>query len=223
MKGPHLNYEKKLWQQGFLTVGVDEVGRGSLAGPVVAVACVFSANIEKQLKKTNIIINDSKKLTLYQRENAYSWIIKNCLFYSVGKIWLKQINQRGINKANFSAMRQAVSKLKKVILLKKSSRLLKLFVLSDYYFIPYLRKINQKPIIHGDGVSLTIAAASIIAKVERDRLMVKLAKQRSVYRWEKNKGYGTLEHREAIKKYGITKYHRIRFVRNILQVKTPER
>lgn len=208
---PHLNYEKKLWQKGFLVIGVDEVGRGALAGPVMAAACVFLPNIEKQLKKTDIIINDSKKLTARQRENAYSWIVKNCLFYSVGKTDIDQINRQGINKANLSAMRQAVNNL------RRSLRPLRLFVLSDYYFISYLRKINQKPIVHGDTVSLTIAAASIIAKVERDRLMVKLSRQHPLYKWMKNKGYGTLEHGKAIKKYGITKHHRTHFVRNILK------
>lgn len=215
-QAPHLNHEKKLWQKGFLVIGVDEVGRGALAGPVMAAACVFSPNIEKRLKNADVVINDSKKLTTRQREIAYLWIVKHCLFYSTGKAYIKQINKQGINKANLSAMRQAVNNLKRYFL-RRSVKPPRLFVLSDYYFISYLRGIGQKTIVFGDTISLTIAAASIIAKVERDKLMVKLAEDYPVYHWNKNKGYGVSEHRKAIKKYGITKHHRTYFVRNILK------
>jgi ribonuclease HII len=217
---PHLNYEKKLWQKGYLVIGVDEVGRGALAGPVMAAACLFSKgrNFIKESSSQKIKIADSKKLTPKQRIVAYQWIKKNCLACSLSKIGVDAINKTGIAKASVSAMRQAIKQLRIKVAKKLNNN--KLFVLSDYFYIPHLKNIginHQKPIVHGDEISFSIASASIIAKVERDRLMVKLAKQYPFYRWEKNKGYGTLKHRGVIKKHGVTKHHRSLFVRNILE------
>lgn len=219
VRRPNLNYEKKLWQQGFLVIGVDEVGRGALAGPVMAAACLFpnGKNFIKENNSQKIKIADSKKLTPKQRFIAYQWIKKNCFAHGLGRVGVKRINKIGIVKAAAKAMRQAIKKLKDKIAQKINNKI-KLFVLSDYFYIPYLKNggiYHQKPIIYGDEVSFSIAAASIIAKVERDRLMIKLAKQYPFYKWSNNKGYGTLEHRTAIKKYGATKYHRRLFIRDI--------
>jgi len=219
---PRLNYEERLWRQGFLVVGVDEVGRGALAGPVMAAACLFSKgrNFIKESNLQKIKIADSKKLTPKQRFAAHRWIKKNCLACSFGKVEVNEINKIGIAKTSISAMRHAIKNLKDKIVRSLNNNKIKLFVLSDYFYIPHLKNIginHQRPIVHGDEVSFSIASASIMAKVERDRLMVKLAKQYPFYGWEKNKGYGTLKHREVIKKHGATKHHRSLFVRNILK------
>ncbi len=221
MKLPHLKHEKSLWRKGFLVIGVDEAGRGSLAGPVMAAACLFS-NDKNFIKKANsqkIKIADSKKLTPDQRFVAYRWIKKNCLTCGFGRVGVNEINKIGITKASIKAMRQAIKQVK-IKIIEKFNGQPRLFVLSDYFYIPHLRNIgihHQKPIVHGDAISFSIAAASIIAKVERDKLMVKLSEQHPLYKWTNNKGYGTLEHRKTIKKYGVTKHHRPHFVKNILK------
>jgi len=218
IKLAHLNYEKKLWQKGFLVVGVDEVGRGALAGPVMAAACLFAKDkhLAKKAGFQKIKIADSKKLTTRQRLIAYQWIKNNCLAYSTGLVNVSSIDKIGIAKASIRAMYQAIKNLKTKLAKKLNSQ--KVFLLSDYFYTPYLKSLGvhqQKPIVHGDEISFSIASASIIAKVERDRLMVKLGKNYPLYNWINNKGYGTLEHRKAIKRYGITKHHRRLFVRNI--------
>jgi len=219
---PHFNYEKKLWQKGYLVIGVDEVGRGALAGPVMAAACLFFSGKDfiKENNLQKIKITDSKKLTPNQRIVAHQWIKKNCFTYGFGKVEVSEINRTGITKASIKAMRQAIKNLKNKIAKSLNNSKIKLFVLSDYFQIPHLKNIginDQKPIVYGDEVSFSIAAASIIAKVERDRLMVELSRRHPSYKWMKNKGYGTLEHKQAIKKNGITEYHRSLFVRNILK------
>lgn len=217
---PNLNYEKKLWQKGYLVVGVDEVGRGALAGPVFAGACAFSfdKNLFEKINFQKIKIADSKKLTPNQRLTAYFWIKKNCLGFGVGKVGVEEINRIGIAKASILAMTKAIKNLK-VDIRKKLNCQFEVFVLSDYFYLPALKKLgisHQKPIVDGDELSFSIAAASIIAKVERDKLMIKLAKNWPFYQWEKNKGYGTKTHQLAIKKYGPTKYHRPLFIRKII-------
>lgn len=218
MKPPHLKYEKKLWRQNFLVVGVDEAGRGALAGPVVAAACLFPKDkgLTRRAQEKKIKIADSKKLTPRQRIIAFQWIKKNCLAWSLAEIGVGEINKIGIGKASLKAMTQAVKQLKSKVNQQLNGQ--RLFVLSDYYQIPYLKKVGigqQNALVFGDRISFSIASASIIAKVARDKLMVKLAGQYPFYRWEKNKGYGTEEHRKRIKKYGINKYHRKAFVRKI--------
>lgn len=219
VKTPHLNYEKQLWQKGYLVIGVDEVGRGALAGPVFASACLFlpDENLFEKASQQKIKIADSKKLTAPQRLTAYQWIKNNCLSWAVSKIGVEKINKFGIGKSSIIAMHQAIKQLVAKIR-KRLNGQFKLSVLSDYFYITKLENLGinyHKPITHGDEISFSIASASIIAKVERDKLMTKLAKHYSFYQWEKNKGYGTLTHRAAIKKYGISKHHRFNFVSNI--------
>lgn len=185
---------------------MDEVGRGSFAGPVVAGTVAFSPDL-----KVGVKINDSKKLTPRQREIANKWIKNNALAWGIGEAGVGKINKFGIKKATEIAFRKAINNCKPEIN----------FLLIDAFFVPYvrgLRRKNQLPIINGDEKSLSIAAASIIAKVYRDNLMASLAKKPKYrkYKWQKNKGYGTKEHQKAIRRYGVTKLHRKLFVRNYI-------
>lgn len=220
---PSLKEEKKLWREDFIVVGVDEVGRGALAGPIVAAAIAFAPqvkNLKSKIKNWGGRIDDSKKLSAKERNRAYQWLKKACLCWGIGKTTVSGINKMGIAKAYFAAARKAVFLIKdRMIDLGHQEK--KLFVLADYYYINYLKGIglkNQKAIVSGDEKCLSIAAASIMAKVERDKIMDKLSKNQPEYQWDKNKGYGTLKHRQAIKKHGITRLHRKLFVRNLVKI-----
>ena len=205
MKLPNFSFEKKLHKKGYRVIaGVDEVGRGCFAGPVVAAAVSFAPN---QKCDPKIKINDSKKLSPKQREKADEWIRKNADAWGIGSASVSQINKLGIKKASEIAFRKAI----------KDCGIEINYLLIDAFYIPHvkgLRRKNQKPIVRGDTKSVSIAAASIIAKVYRDKLMTNLGKKLKLrkYKWAKNKGYGTLEHRKAIKKYGLTRHHRKLFV-----------
>lgn len=208
---PDFSSEKKLWRKGFKVVaGVDEVGRGSFAGPVVTGAVVFRPDSRvREYLSEQIRIDDSKRLTPKQREKACAWIKENALSWGVGEASVSQINRLGIVKATQIAFRKAIPK----------SRID--FLLIDAFYVPYvkgLRRKNQLAIIHGDAKSVSIAAASIVAKVYRDKLMTDLSKRTEYrkYRWSENKGYGTLAHRNAIKKHGLTRLHRKDFVRKLV-------
>jgi ribonuclease HII len=204
MKLPDFSFEEKLSLQGYrIIAGVDEVGRGCFAGPVVAGCVVFNGTSNLP----SVLVNDSKKLTAKQREAADIWIRENAAGVGVGLASTFQINRHGIKKATEIAYRQAI----------KNCRVKIDFLLIDAFYAPYvkgLRRKNQKPIIGGDGLSISIAAASIVAKVYRDKLMTTLAAKPKFkkYMWHKNKGYGTREHRESILKYGTTQLHREQFV-----------
>jgi ribonuclease HII len=179
--------------------GVDEAGRGPLAGPVVAAAVIFT-------KSTNIKgINDSKLLTEKQREALYDKIISSAIAYSVSIVEPVVIDEVNILNATLRAMKQCVDdlKIKPDLVLVDGNRTFQ----SD---IPVIT------IVKGDLKSFSIAAASILAKVTRDRLMKNLAVQYPVYLWEQNKGYPTKKHREIIKKLGPSPLHRKSFLKNIL-------
>jgi ribonuclease HII len=194
---PTLNFEQELWSQGFkLVCGIDEVGRGCFAGPVVAGAVVFPKDI---ILPTGIA--DSKLLTPQKREILTLEIKKVALFWAVGEISVLHINKLGIGKATQTAFRKAISNLSKT----------PDFYLIDAFFIKHLDKVKQKPIKFGDKICASISAASIIAKVYRDDLMRKLHKIYPQYNFEQNKGYGTKDHRDAIKKHGLCKIHRTSF------------
>jgi ribonuclease HII len=190
-----LQYEQKLWSQGFRYIaGIDEAGRGPLAGPVVAGAVIFSPDV--------IIpgMNDSKKLNSKQREALFQEIINHALTYSTGIISEKKIDQINILQATYEAMYKAVN-----LLAIQPEHLL-----IDGRRIPE-NGFHQTAIIKGDQKSFSIAAASIIAKVTRDRIMGKYDKKYSQYGFSRNKGYGTKEHVEAIRKYGLCNIHRKSF------------
>jgi ribonuclease HII len=179
--------------------GVDEAGRGPLAGPVVAAAVIFN-------KRTNIKgINDSKQLSEKQREHLYTKIISSALAYSVSIVDHNVIDEINILNATLFAMKQAVQNLtiKPNLVLVDGNR-------------KFQSEIPVIPIVKGDAKSFSIAAASILAKVTRDRLMKKLSRQYPVYLWEQNKGYPTRQHREIILMVGPSPLHRKSFLKNIL-------
>jgi len=197
MISPTLDFETQLWSQGHnLVCGLDEVGRGSFAGPVVTGCVIFPSNII--LPKG---IKDSKLLTPKKREELSVIIKKEALYWAVGEIDVTCINEVGIGEATQLAFLKAIENLKQT----------PDYYLIDAFFIKNLDRGKQKPIIGGDKICATISAASIIAKVYRDDLMRELHKEYPQYNWAQNKGYGTLEHREAIKKYGLCRIHRKSF------------
>jgi ribonuclease HII len=232
-KLPDFHYEKLVWRKGYKVIaGLDEAGRGALAGPLVCAAVVFlnrTSEIVKKASEDKVKIDDSKKLTALQREKAFLWIKKNSFSWGIGTSSVAEINRYGISKATFSGFRRAVKEVEK----RANSRVN--FILIDAFYVPYIegikmprkntRKANRKSksmkieagqlaLIHGDEKSFSIAAASIIAKVYRDKLMRKLALRARYkkYNWHKNKGYGTKDHLLALKKFGLTKEHRLDFV-----------
>ncbi len=187
--------EKQLRKMGFQSIaGVDEAGRGPLAGPVVAAAVIFDAHYN------NPKINDSKQVSAIERERLFIEIKNSALSYAVGIVGWKQIDDMGILNASKLAMRKAVMKLTPV----------PDFVLIDAVAINII-DIPQKAIIKGDGKVFSIAAASIIAKVSRDHLMMNYHKKYPEYGFNQHMGYGTELHLSAIKKYGACQIHRMSF------------
>jgi len=177
-----------------ILAGVDEVGRGSLIGPVYAAAVILNKSINKRLLK------DSKSLTKDKREDLDKYIRENSI-WAIGKASTKEIEKINILHASLLAMKRAIIKLK-----KKPS-----LVLIDGNKLPDLKNYNLEFVIKGDQKIPSISAASIIAKVSRDRFITKLSEQFGNYGWDTNFGYATKEHLRAIKKFGITKYHRKTF------------
>lgn len=253
MSLPDFSFEKKLWKKKYeFIAGVDEVGKGCFAGPLVTGCVIFpkSAKTGPASRQPrihpqrvtpasglpvgshpfsipdSIVINDSKKMRPKAREKSAEWIKENALAWGIGEVSAQKINHVGMGKAAKIAFRKAISEAR--------GRLGKPidFLLADAFFISYVpglptrRRKNKKgrfykkangrqlAIINGDEKSVSIAAASIIAKVYRDNLMLKLSKRPKYrkYGWGRNKGYGTREHQRAIKKYGTTKQHRTQWV-----------
>ena len=186
-----------------IIAGVDEVGRGSLVGPVYAAAVILKKKVNKKKLK------DSKKLTKINRQILEKYIKKNS-YWSIGSASLKEIEKLNILNASLLAMKRAIMKLK-----KKPGQ-----ILIDGNKIPKIKNYNLKYVIKGDEKIPEISAASIIAKVSRDRLITKMSKKYIKYSWNKNAGYGTKSHLLAIKKFGITKHHRKTFkpIHNILSL-----
>ncbi len=177
-----------------IIAGVDEVGRGSLIGPVYASAVILKKSINPKLLK------DSKSLSKKKRKNLCSYIKKNSI-WSIGKASVKEIENLNILNASLLAMKRAIKKLS-----KKPTQ-----VLIDGNKIPKLENYNLKSIIRGDKKVPSISAASIIAKVSRDKFIIALSKKNKGYNWDKNFGYGTRQHLKALKKLGVTKHHRKTF------------
>lgn len=192
-----LHYEKELYQQGYQAIaGIDEVGRGPLAGPVVT-ACVI---LPKNCKIKHL--NDSKKIPKKHHEEIYQEILARALGIGIGIVDNNVIDQINIYEATKVGMLQAINQLKGVV------------TKPDYLLIDAMHletSIPQQSLIKGDANSLSIAAASIVAKVTRDRMMADYANDYPGYAFEKNVGYGTKEHLEGLKKYGITPIHRKTF------------
>lgn len=196
-----LKYENEAKQEGYKVIcGVDEAGRGPLAGPVFSAAVVLEDSV--------IIdgVNDSKKLSAKKREELYDDIIKKAKDYSIAFSSEDEIDSINILNATFLSMKRAIDGLK-----EKPD-----FVLVDGNRLPNLG-INSRAIVKGDSLSMSIACASILAKVTRDRLMIKLAQEYPEYQFDKHKGYGTKLHREMLLKYGPCKIHRKSFLKKILK------
>ena len=195
-----LHYEKELRAEGFRAIaGLDEVGRGPLAGPVVSCAVILPDDFWP------IGLNDSKKLSEKKREQLYEIITDNAVSYGVGIIGHDVIDRINILEATKQSMYEAIAALS---------------VPADCLLIDAVRldqvKLPQRSIIKGDSLSQSIAAASVVAKVLRDRMMCGFADIYPQYGFEKHKGYGTKYHMDAIKKYGITPIHRVSFLKNIV-------
>lgn len=187
-------YEHKYEHLGYLC-GIDEVGRGPLAGPVVACAVILPEDCQI------LYLNDSKKLSAARREELYDVIMREAVSVGIGMRGPERIDEINILQATYEAMREAVSKLQVVPQV----------LLNDAVTIPQIT-IPQVPIIKGDAKSISIAAASIVAKVTRDRMMEEYDKVYPGYGFASNKGYGAQAHIEALKRYGATPIHRKTFI-----------
>ena len=196
-----LEYENIAYADGYeIVCGVDEAGRGPLAGPVYAAAVI--------LPKGHIIegVNDSKKLSEKKRDELFDKVIEECAAYSLGIATEQEIDEINILQATFLAMRRAVEGLN----VKPDIALI------DGNKTPGL-DIEQRAIVKGDGKSANIAAASIIAKVSRDRYMLEMAEKYPAYQFEKHKGYGTKLHYEMLEKYGVSPIHRKTFLKKFFE------
>jgi ribonuclease HII len=178
-----------------LEVGTDEAGRGCLAGPVVAAAVILPDNFNHPL------LNDSKQLTEKQREKLRPFIEKNALAYAVAFVDAPKIDEINILQSSILAMHKSIQKLK----IKPE------FIIVDGNKFKSFNNIPHQTIVKGDAKFMSIAAASVLAKTYRDDYMQKIAKEFPNYFWEKNKGYPTKQHRNGIRAFGTTKYHRKTF------------
>ena len=191
-------YEKEYSQYAYIC-GIDEVGRGPLAGPVVAGAVILPQDCDI------LYINDSKKLSAAKRDELYDVIMEKAIATGIGMASPKRIDEINILQATYEAMREAISNL----------AVAPDILLNDAVTIPKV-SIRQVPIIKGDAKSISIGAASIIAKVTRDRMMVEYDKIMPEYGFASNKGYGSAEHIEALKTYGPSPIHRASFIKNFI-------
>lgn len=191
-------YEEKYDNYSYIC-GIDEAGRGPLAGPVVAGAVILPKG------KRILYINDSKKLSEKKRNELYGVIKEEALSYGIGIVSPERIDEINILQATYEAMRQAVSQL----------NVLPDILLNDAVTIPGI-DVRQIPIVKGDAKSLTIASASILAKVTRNRMMTEYDSLYPEYGFAKHKGYGTKMHIEAIKEYGACPIHRKTFIKNFI-------
>ena len=194
------SYEIAAHEKGYKVVcGIDEAGRGPLAGPVFAAAVILPENY------SHPVLNDSKKLSEKKRDAVYDDIIKDAVCYSVGIATEEEIDEINILNATFLAMKRAVEGL---------------VIKPDFAYIDgnqYPKTgVNEETIVKGDGKCISVAAASIIAKVSRDRFMLEIDKQYPEYQFSKHKGYGTKLHYEMIEKYGVSPVHRRSFLKKIL-------
>lgn len=191
-------YERKYGQYTYIC-GIDEVGRGPLAGPVAAGAVILPKDCDI------LYINDSKKLSAAKREALYDEIMEKAVAVGVGLVGPQRIDEINILQATYEAMREAIRNL----------GVAPDILLNDAVTIPEV-SIPQVPIIKGDAKSISIGAASIIAKVTRDRLMAEYDELMPEYGFASNKGYGSAEHIAAIKKYGASPIHRMTFIKNFI-------
>lgn len=205
-------FDHLVQQEGFpLVCGVDEAGRGPLAGSVVAAAVILPPQ-QELMQKCPILagLNDSKKLSEKKREALFEPICENALAYGIGQADCTEIDELNILKATFLAMKRAVEQL------EKNFPLVPDILLVDGNADPHIME-NTRTVIKGDANSASIAAASILAKVTRDREMIALDKVYPQYGFAKHKGYPTKLHYERIEEYGISQIHRRSFLKKVLQ------
>lgn len=199
---PDFSYENAARQNGYKYIcGVDEAGRGPLAGPVCAAAVILPADVYIEG------LNDSKKLSEKKREALYGVITEKAVAYGVAFGTLEEIEQLNILNATFLAMNRAIDELE----VKPD------YALIDGNRVPAGINIPCETVVKGDFKSASIAAASILAKVTRDRLLLRYDEEYPQYNFKKHKGYGTKEHYEAIKKYGVCEVHRLSFLKNVIK------
>ena len=206
MKGliflPDFSIENEVKKKGFKYVcGVDEAGRGPLAGPVCAAAVILPDGVEIAG------LNDSKKLSEKKREELYGVITEKAVAYSVAFGTLEEIEELNILNATYLAMNRAIEGLP----VKPD------FALIDGNRVPKDISVPCETVVKGDAKSSSIAAASILAKVTRDRLLIEYDKKYPQYNFKKHKGYGTKEHYVAIEKYGVSEVHRLSFLKNVIK------
>ena len=195
------SFEENAVSKGFKTIcGIDEAGRGPLAGPVYAAAVILPLGLEITG------LNDSKKLSEKKREELFDVICEKAVDFSIGIADEKEIDEINILNATFLAMKRAVDGLK----IKPD------YALIDGNRYPRIGGVTEETIVKGDGKSMSVAAASILAKVSRDRYMLEIAEKYPQYCFEKHKGYGTKLHYEMLEKYGISPVHRKFFLKKLL-------
>jgi ribonuclease HII len=219
MVKPDFNEELLLWNKGIThVIGLDEVGRGAFAGPLVAGAVVFTQDF--LTKEAHILseVTDSKLLKASVREKLAQIIKQTALAHAIAEIPVTFINRYGVGKANYAAFRKVIREIVLKLDSRKKTKTDIFFLLDgrSVKFLPFGGKKKQKAIVKGDQKSISIAAASIIAKVHRDSLMTQFDKQFSRYFFSKHKGYGTKLHQNALKKHGPCKLHRKAFIRKLL-------
>ena len=178
-----------------LEAGTDEAGRGCLSGPVVAAAVILPKDF------THPFLNDSKQLSEKKRDELRPFIEENALAFGVSFIWQEEVDQINVLQASITGMHRAIDQLK----------ITPEFIIIDGNKFRDYKEIPHKTIVKGDAKYLSIAAASVLAKTYRDEYMAKIHQELPMYNWQKNKGYPTKEHRNAILKFGPTKYHRKTF------------
>lgn len=217
MTKPSFNEESTLWSTNIdYVIGIDEVGRGAFAGPIVAAGVVFHPSINVNILSN---VNDSKLVKPRLRESLSQIIKNNALFWTVQSVEIDYINKFGIGKANSAVFRKVI----KDLLLKFESEK-QYHILIDGFHKKYLPGGlgHQEGIVRGDTKSYSIAAASILAKVYRDKIMKKEGKRFPNYLFGKNKGYGSKDHREAILKWGETEIHRSAYVASWISKLQPQ-
>lgn len=189
--------EKEYTEKGYLHIcGVDEAGRGPLCGPVVAAACILPIDCEIEG------LNDSKKLSEKKREALFDVITEKAISFSIAQATVEEINELNILEATLLAMRRAIAGLS----IPADFALIDGNIFRDF-------PVDGRPVIHGDAISPSIAAASILAKVTRDRMCLDLDREYPVYGIAKNKGYGSKAHMDALRTYGPAPIHRTKFIR----------
>ena len=210
-------WEDKKFENGVdVVIGVDEVGRGALAGPLVVAAVVFNVNHTTAARGpwTNKV-NDSKKLSAGTREELSNFILSQASHVEFICVAPQVVDEKNIHVATLDAMREVIEISSRKILLKHLVK--KIHAVVDGKFVPTQTTCPVEAIVGGDSKVFSIAAASIVAKVFRDSYMEKLSERFPEYVWSKNKGYGTSEHINGIRKHGLTKHHRITFCKNFTE------